>query len=63
MRKKTQNKELEGVRQRLKEATRDATDSKRIGNRTKCAITYLINYKDLKRALIAVMYLGEFTSK
>nr|XP_045613042.1 abnormal spindle-like microcephaly-associated protein homolog isoform X2 [Procambarus clarkii] len=60
-RKNLQNKKLVEVRKRLKVATQDATDSKRIGNRTDCAIAYLIKYKDLRRILIAVMYLDTST--
>ncbi|XP_042887718.1 abnormal spindle-like microcephaly-associated protein homolog isoform X2 [Penaeus japonicus] len=60
-RRSLKNKKLNDVRQRLEAATREATDSKRIGNRTVCAISYLIKYKDLKRILIAVMYLDTST--
>ncbi|ROT66000.1 hypothetical protein C7M84_016007 [Penaeus vannamei] len=60
-RRALKNKKLNDVRQRLEAATREATDAKRIGNRTVCAISYLIKYKDLKRILIAVMYLDTST--
>ncbi|XP_068203095.1 abnormal spindle-like microcephaly-associated protein homolog [Palaemon carinicauda] len=54
-------KKLEEIRKRLAVATNDATDSKRIGYRTQCAINFLLMYKDLKRLLIAVMYLDTST--
>ncbi|XP_047489293.1 LOW QUALITY PROTEIN: abnormal spindle-like microcephaly-associated protein homolog [Penaeus chinensis] len=60
-RRALKSKKLNAVRQRLEAATREATDAKRIGNRTVCAISYLIKYKDLKRILIAVMYLDTST--
>ncbi|XP_064086058.1 LOW QUALITY PROTEIN: abnormal spindle-like microcephaly-associated protein homolog [Macrobrachium nipponense] len=54
-------KKLEEIRKRLAVATHDATDSKRIGYKTECAINFLLMYKDLKRLLIAVMYLDTST--
>lgn len=57
------NKKLKAIRNRLEEATSNATDSKRIGKRTECAIAYLIKYRDMKRILIAVMNLGELMSE
>ncbi|KAG7164725.1 Abnormal spindle-like microcephaly-associated protein-like, partial [Homarus americanus] len=55
VRKNMKSKKLKEVRQRLEVATKEATDSKRIGNKTDCAISNLIKYRDLKRTLISVM--------
>ncbi|KAK3864993.1 hypothetical protein Pcinc_029350 [Petrolisthes cinctipes] len=60
-RRQMRNKQLQEVRERLKQATLEATDAMRIGAKTRHAISFLVNYKDLQRTLRAVIILDTST--
>ncbi|KAK4314215.1 hypothetical protein Pmani_014496 [Petrolisthes manimaculis] len=60
-RRQMRDKQLQEVRERLRQATLEATDAMRIGTKTRHAISFLVNYKDLKRTLRAVIILDTST--
>lgn len=62
MRQQTKTKKLCELRQRLEKATQEATEEKQIGHRTGKAIAYLLQGRDLRRILAAVITLGEWLS-
>ena len=48
------------ARKKVEEATANATEEKKLCNRTACALDYLLKYKQLAYILEAVMNLGQY---
>lgn len=61
VRKAYKSKKLETIRNNLKEATKTATDDKKLGNRTESALDYLLKYKQLSHILEALIHLETST--
>ncbi|XP_033731928.1 LOW QUALITY PROTEIN: abnormal spindle-like microcephaly-associated protein homolog [Pecten maximus] len=61
VRKAYHSKKLETIRKNLKEATKTATEDKKLGNRTESALDYLLKYKQLSQILEALIHLETST--
>ena len=58
MRRSVKDKKIRAARRRIEEATENATDDKKLCNRTRSALDYLLQCKQLALVLEAVMNLG-----
>ncbi|OWF49690.1 abnormal spindle-like microcephaly-associated protein homolog [Mizuhopecten yessoensis] len=61
VRKTYPSKKLENIRKNLKEATKIATEDRKLGNRTESALDYLLKYKQLSQILEALIHLETST--
>ncbi|CAH1785860.1 unnamed protein product [Owenia fusiformis] len=61
LRNEQKNKKITVARKRIEEATRNATEEKKLVNRTSSALDYLLQYKQLSYILEAVMHLDVAT--
>ncbi|XP_060083344.1 abnormal spindle-like microcephaly-associated protein homolog [Ylistrum balloti] len=61
VRKAYRSKKFETIRKNLKEATKSATEDRKLGNRTESALDYLLKYKQLSQILEALIHLETST--
>ena len=60
MRKNTVNRKINEGRERIKSANSEATETKKLCNRTKSALSYLLNCRNVSTIYEALKNLGEF---
>ena len=59
MRKNTANRKITEARERIKSANSEATEPKKLCNRTKSALSYLLNCRNVSTIYEALKNLGE----